>query len=113
MPWPDGWRPDGFQPGPLPAPALGQLQGIWISNTGEQLWLRGPRFRLQARAGRIAEGLLQLRSGRLAFYSPQLDRHWLFEYAEHEGRLALRDSQGRLFLFRRAEPRAGYAIPGP
>lgn len=81
------------------------LQGNWASESGERLQIRGAHFRLQAGATRAVDGTLSLRGHLLALYSPRYNQRWIYEYAEHEGRLALRDSQGRLYLYRRIQPR--------
>jgi len=86
------------QPVPTTAP---RLNGVWLSDSGERLTIRGGRFRLEAGPGRVSEGMLQLRGALLALHQPRLNRTWIYEYAEHEGRLVLRDAQGQLFLYRR------------
>lgn len=94
---PFGWRTDGGQESM-------SLQGDWSSESGERLQIRGAHFRLRAGATRELDGTLSLRGHLLALYSPRYDQTWIYEYAEHEGRLALRDAQGRLHLYRRVQP---------
>lgn len=81
------------------------LQGDWSGESGERLQIRGAHFRLRAGASREVDGTLSLRGHLLALYSPRYDQTWIYEYAEHEGRLVLRDTQGRLYLYRRVQPR--------
>jgi hypothetical protein len=83
------------------------LQGDWVSESGERLQIRGAQFRLRAGATGEVDGNLSLRGHLLALYSPRYNQTWIYEYAEHEGRLALRDSQGRLYLYRRIQPGIG------
>jgi hypothetical protein len=115
-----GWGPSGWrgampqqmmrwwQPPQAYGPRSGSralaLEGSWISNTGERLLLSRDRFRLQSGPSRIAEGLVEMSGNRLALHLPKYNATWVYEYALHEGRLALKDSRGRLYLYRRAGP---------
>jgi hypothetical protein len=92
----------GFQ-GAMPATAA-PLNGVWLSNTGERLWIQDCRFQLQSGSGRNVSGFLEIRDRVLAMYLPEQRRNLYYEYAEHQGRLALRDPQGQLFLYRRLNP---------
>jgi hypothetical protein len=83
------------------ASAAAHLNGVWLSESGERLTIRAGRFRLQAGSDRVTDGVLQVRGRRLALHQPRLNRTWIYEFAEHEGRLALRDAQGQVFLYRR------------
>jgi len=93
------WSRRPWSPPNLGAPS--SLDGVWLSDSGERLTIRGERFRLEAGPGRASEGVLRLRGTLLALYQPGINRTWTYEYAVHEGRLALRDAQGQLFLYRR------------
>jgi hypothetical protein len=103
---------EGFSQGlqdPLPGSAA-PLNGLWLSNTGERLWIRDCRFQLQSGSGRSVTGFVEIRDRVLAMYLPAQRRNLYYEYAEHQGRLALRDAGGQLFLYRRlnqAAPAAG------
>ena len=79
------------------------LEGDWLGRSGERLTIRGSRFRLEAGPDRLLEGVLQIRGSLLALHSPRHRRTWIYEYAEQEGRLALRSTQGPLLLYRRAD----------
>lgn len=79
------------------------LQGDWSSKSGERLQIRGAHFRLRAGASRELDGTLSIRGHLLALYSPRYNQTWIYEYAEHEGRLALRDAQGQMYLYRRVQ----------
>lgn len=100
---------------PLPAPPLetpaspdtehppDALDGLWESPSGELLWIHGQRFRLHAGADRQTQGIVQTRGRYMAMRSRQAQRTRFYEYAEQDGRLAMRDSQGRIYLYRRRE----------
>lgn len=85
------------------APAGLRVQGVWDGSGGERLVIKGGTFRLESGDGRQADGLVQARGGRLAFYSPKSRTSWVFAFAEDQGRLVLKDDQGQVFLFRRKE----------
>ena len=48
-----------------------------------------------------------IRGNLLALHSPKHRKTWIYEFAEQEGRLALRNTQGQLLLYRRLEPGEG------
>jgi len=89
------------------------LEGLWISNSGERLLIHDSRFILDAGRGRQAQGILQIRDNYLALHSPRHNHTWFYEFAEHQGRLALRDSHGRLYLFRRSAVAVPPRADGP
>ncbi len=93
------------RPNRLPDAASAEtpLEGDWLSRGGERLTIRGSRFRLEAGPDRLLEGVLQIRGKLLALHSPRHRKTWIYEYAEQEGRLALRSTQGPLLLYRRAD----------
>ena len=92
---------------PPTASAKTRLEGDWLSPGGERLTIRGSRFHLEAGPDRLLEGVLQIRGRALALHSPRHRQTWIYEYAEQEGRLALRNDQGQLLLYRRVDPRDG------
>ena len=103
-----GYSPWAGYPGePAPALAPTRLEGDWLSPTGERLSIRGSRFRLGASPDRRLEGVLQIRGNLLALHSPKHRQTWIYEFAEQEGRLALRSTNGQLLLYRRVDPRDG------
>jgi len=87
-----GDRPSGWMPS--------RLDGVWEDRAGELLIVQGERFRVYSSGMQRVDGLMRIRGNRLALYNP-LDRHVQpFEFAEHQGRLIMRDLAGRLYLYR-------------
>lgn len=82
-------------------PTPNHINGIWLSNRGEQLRIQGSRFHLDSGRGRSTTGTLQIRDKILILYNPQFNRRWIYEYAVSNGRLALRNAQGQIFLYKR------------
>lgn len=78
-----------------------RLDGVWEGRNGELLIVQGNRFRIYPGASHYVDGYIQLRGDRLAMYNPENEHIRPFEFAESEGRLALRDPAGTLFLYRR------------
>ena len=78
-----------------------RLDGVWEGRNGELLIVQGSRFRIYPGSAGYVDGYIQLRGDRLALYSPSDESARPFEFAESEGRLALRDAQGQLCLYRR------------
>jgi len=77
------------------------LEGIWEDRDGGLLIVIGPRFRIyKPNAGHV-DGLIQQRGERVVLYNPANGQARPYEYAELQGRLALRDPEGNLFLYRR------------
>lgn len=95
-PWtsvdPQGWFP--VQPGNH------RLNGLWQGLGGERLLIDVPRFRLQADARRSVQGRLVLRDNHLMMQTEDAGRPLVFEFAENQGRLALRGADGNLYLYR-------------
>jgi hypothetical protein len=77
------------------------LDGIWEGRGGNLLIIQAHRFRLYSAHGGYIDGLIQQRGERLALSDPQQDTARPFEYAEHQGRLVLRDPEGQVYLYRR------------
>ncbi|TVQ93522.1 MAG: hypothetical protein EA400_02380 [Chromatiaceae bacterium] len=82
-------------------PGATGLDGVWEGRDQGLLIIQGARFRLQAAQGGHVEGYIQRRGERLAMYEPTSDSVRGYEVAEHQGRLVLRDSDGRVYLYRR------------
>lgn len=78
------------------------LDGKWRGQSGELLVISGGRFRIYQGREHFQEGqirvdgqsVLSMRSG-----GGKISRS--YEYALHQGRLALRDADGNLLLYRR------------
>ena len=86
--WPVAWKPS-------------RLEGVWEGRDGELVIFQGERFRIYSPELRRVDGLIRIQGNRLALYNP-LDRHARpFEFAEHQGRLIMRDLAGQLYLYRR------------
>jgi len=101
-PMPYGAAPYGFSPYSGPAYrawGAGPLQGAWLTNAGEYLWVRGDRFRLATRHGTL-EGRLQVRGNRLR---AQLSNGAVQQYrfARQGNLLAMQDPAGQILLLRR------------
>lgn len=90
-------------PGEPPAAAIGRrLSGSWLGQNGDVLVMRGGRFRLYRDRERYREGRVLLHNEqRLSLIDLKSHRTLRFEYTESEGRLALRDPQGRIHLYKR------------
>lgn len=81
---------------------VNRLDGQWQSNTGEVLIIQQNRFRIYQDRDNFHDGFIHI-----------ADEHFLtiqdavsggsrqYEYAEQEGRLALRDEMGNMLLFLR------------
>jgi len=87
MPQLSGWHPTG-------------LDGIWEGRGGGLLIVQAHRFRLYSPRGYV-DGLIQQRGDRIALYDPRLGTARPYEFAEHRGRLVLRDAEGQVYLYRR------------
>jgi len=85
---------------PFPSPSL---DGVWRGRAGEILVIQGNRFRVYADSTRFTEGELRIQGNELWLHNPKSNTTQRYEYAEHEGRLALRDAQGQLLLYRRTD----------
>jgi hypothetical protein len=77
------------------------LEGIWEGRDGELLIVQGNRFRIYAPSAAHVDGYLMVRADRVALYNPDESNTRVYEYAESQGRLALRDASGQLLLYRR------------
>lgn len=78
-----------------------RLDGIWEGRNGELLIVQGNHFRIYPGFSGYVDGYIQLSGERLALYNPENTFISPFEFAESDGRLALRDQNGDLFLYRR------------
>lgn len=77
------------------------LEGIWEGREGGLLIVQAHRFRLYSPAGGYIEGLIQQRGDRVALYEPRQQLARPYEFAQHQGRLVLRDAEGQVYLYRR------------
>jgi hypothetical protein len=79
----------------------GAIDGVWQGSGGDVLIAEGGRYRIYAPQDQYVDGWFQLQPSRIALYNAQDGNTQIFEYATHEGRLALRGSDGQVFLYRR------------
>jgi hypothetical protein len=77
------------------------LEGIWEGRGGELLIVQGNRFRIYAGSAAHVDGYIMVRANRVALYNPVDSNTQLYEYAQSQDRLALRDASGQLYLYRR------------
>lgn len=99
MPW---LNPSGNNFWGLKSPNINNgLDGVWISNSGERLYIQGSNFYLRPADGRQISGILQIRGRMLMLQNPRLRWSMLYEYAIHDNRLAMRDVHGNLWLYQR------------
>lgn len=91
---PIAWRPS-------------QLEGVWEGRDGELVIVQGERFRIYSPELRRVDGLMRIQGNRLALYNPLDGQARPFEFAEHQGRLIMRDLAGQLYLYRRLRLNGG------
>jgi len=77
------------------------LDGVWEGSGGDLLIVQGGRYRIYAPQDQYIDGLLQQQSSRVALYNVQDGHTQVFEFATKDGRLALRDAGGQVYLYRR------------
>lgn len=108
----DGFPPSPYPPGtmpripaqlmpPRPRSPVSPLDGVWEGRSGEILMIRDGRFRIYVNRDRYRQGRLRMRGKTLYMHSPHTNTTNKYEYATQKGRLALRDTEGRLLLYRR------------
>jgi hypothetical protein len=78
-----------------------RLDGVWEGSGGDLLIVQGGRYRIYAPQDQYIDGLLQQQSSRVALYNVQDGHTQVFEFVTQDGRLALRDAGGQVYLFRR------------
>lgn len=101
--WPNPTPPPYWQPGSIPDP--NPLSGNWQGMGGEVMVIRGERFRLYADRQNYREGLIQpIQPGIIALTDPATGISRPYEAARSGDRLALRDPQGTMLLFRLISP---------
>jgi len=77
------------------------LGGIWESAGGGLLIVEGGNYRLYAPNWAFVDGTIQVTGDRVRMVSRRAGFSLEFEFALDQGRLALRDAQGQVFLYRR------------
>lgn len=94
-----GWGSGPWSPGMQPSP----LDGSWQGNSGEILTISQGRFRIYMNRNEYREGSISI-SGNYLTMTPVSTGHGrVYEFAEHQGRLALRDESGNLLLYQRIQ----------
>lgn len=117
-----GWAPGFAMPGGMPwgspfqdpssAFGMGEmmrqfsqgarsLEGIWEGRDGELLIVQGNRFRIYSPGLQRVDGYIQVKGNRLALFNPADENARAFEYAESQGRLIMRGTEGEVYLYRR------------
>ena len=81
------------------------LNGIWKGRSGEILMIRDGGFRIYATRDRYRQGKLRIRGKTLFMHDPRTNTTNAYEFATEKGRMALRDAEGRLLLYRRLKNR--------
>lgn len=79
----------------------GALAGLWEASGGGLLIVEGGHFRLYAPDGGFVDGDLEVSGSRVRMVSRRAGFALDFESALDQGRLALRDARGQVFLYRR------------
>jgi hypothetical protein len=83
---------------------VAELDGSWQGKSGELLVIRHGRFRIYQDQERFREGNLALEGqNTLTMQDPSTGNAQRYDYALHEGKLALRNQAGNLFLYRRIQ----------
>jgi len=77
------------------------LDGLWEAVGGGLLIVQGGHYRLYAPAGGYVDGVIQVTGQRVRLASAWARFAGEFEYALDQGRLALRDARGQVYLYRR------------
>lgn len=113
----DGYAPSSLYPptgmSRMPMPAMSTqprsptapLNGIWQGRSGEILMIRDGGFRIYATRDRYRQGKLRIRGKALYMHDPRTNTTNKYECATQKGRMALRDAEGRLMLYRRLKNR--------
>lgn len=90
---------NGFASGLVPGSASA-LEGLWEAAGGGLLIVQGGRYRLYAPSGAFVDGSLALSGARLKMWNRRTGFASELDYALDQGRLALRDSSGQIYLYR-------------
>mgnify|MGYP001809981874 CR=1 FL=1 len=103
-----GW-PSAFGNLPLPGGSgtmpwnNSVLEGIWEDNQGGLLIVQGRFYRLYAPGRGVIDGEIRVATNRVELDNRQENFTQTFEFALDQGRLALRNQSGQVFLYRRLE----------
>ncbi len=83
------------------AQQAGGLDGLWEAAGGGLLIVQGGNYRLYAPNGAYADGVIQVSGPRVQMVGRRASFTLDLEYALDQGRLAMRDARGRVYLYRR------------
>ena len=102
-----GWTPQtGYGNGPTQWAPLAQaspLDGSWQGSTGEVLTISQGRFRVYMSRDEYREGSISVSGNYLTMTPEGVPYGRVYEFAEQQGRLALRDETGNLLLYKRLQ----------
>ena len=88
--------------GSVEMPAGGSsLEGIWEDTQGGLLIVQGAHYRIYSACNGFIEGTLQVEQERIELTNQSENFTQTFEFALDQGRLALRNQSGEMFLYRR------------
>lgn len=77
------------------------LEGLWEDNQGGLLIVQGRFYRLYSACRGYIEGEIRVQAAQVELSNRSEQFAQSFEFALDQGRLALRDQQGQLYLYRR------------
>ncbi|EXJ14552.1 hypothetical protein D779_2693 [Imhoffiella purpurea] len=79
----------------------GLVEGVWEDNQGGLLIVQGTLYRLYSACNGHIDGEIRVLGDRIELSNRQQNFTQTFEYALDQGRLALRDPSGQIYLYRR------------
>jgi hypothetical protein len=95
------WRAmQGASGGAMPWSGM-SLEGLWEDNQGGLLIVQGGFYRLYSACRGYIEGEIRVQSDRVELSNRTENFTQSFEFALDQGRLALRDPNGQLYVYRR------------
>ena len=77
------------------------LEGVWEAAGGGLLIVQGGYYRLYAPDGGYIDGTIAVSADKVRMMNARADFDRQFDYALDQGRLALRDSNGQIYPYRR------------
>jgi hypothetical protein len=87
--------------GAMPWGGASRLEGLWEDNQGGLLIVQGGLYRLYSGCRGYIEGEIRVGGDRIELSNRRENFTQSFEFALDQGRLALRDQNGQLYLYRR------------
>lgn len=80
------------------------MNGFWVSKSGERIFIENGRFVLQSRDGRLVKGMFQLRDGWMLAYLPEQGIRRRFQLRFRSDAFAARGEDGQELVFLRVPP---------